>query len=317
MLTLIECFGSLDLLYPLLDCTSLKNFLIAIHCGRKTDHDVYDSELWRRRLKSDLLIDLTDLTDRLPNSDYGIFRQALQRQNTSLQFEALNGCIEMRIYVTITTFLQCCVYFVKNDMAISYLVNDMSVDIVVIPCSVLEYVKRRRDEVILTYSGAELRVYFRKLKAQRRLHENSLLLPKDCLVSPSPIRAKSAYYLAPLLFQLNSIQSQTYSYQAEKRVYRIHARILEAIWGVTRFHCPILVFMFTGVNDFKDDIMGDKAQVLAMKALWRLMERQNWSTNVVALSANKKTRTLFQKQDRKMICETFLSEIFPYPGIFL
>nr|CCA26063.1 AlNc14C344G10830 [Albugo laibachii Nc14] len=205
----------------------------------------------------------------------------------------------MKTYVAITTFLQCCVYFVKDNMAISYLVNDMSIEVVVISCSVLEYVRRIRDAVMISYSGAELCEYFSDLRMRRNAHKKSSHASYGS--SRSPFRTRSdPNELSQMMLKLNSVQS-TYSYEAEKRVYGINTRVLRAIWSLTEVPCPVLLFMSTGANDFRDDTNRDKAQVLAMKALWRMMEQQMWSTDVAALSATDSTRMLFVTQDREIL----------------
>nr|CCA18747.1 AlNc14C55G4218 [Albugo laibachii Nc14] len=147
------------LLHLQADHRGLQSYLIAIQCSRELRKDLFDSRVWKSRLKYHLAIKSTDLPELLPNYDDDFLARIPKTErypDDPPEFEILNGCSEMKTYVAIATLMQCYVYFVKHNIAVSYQVNGSSVDIVVIPRALLEFLKKVTDGVAISYTGEEL-----------------------------------------------------------------------------------------------------------------------------------------------------------------
>lgn len=156
MLALVESEVALNSMLTFLDYNSLKNYLIAIQYSRKSCPHLFDAEIWKYRLSSRFAIDSTYLSELIPSSEsnYRVsFPQIEGWKNLPLELEVLYGCPEMKTYAAITTFMQCCVYFVGNGFAVSYQVNGSSVDFVVIPLSLLDCVKKLQTGLLSGTAG--------------------------------------------------------------------------------------------------------------------------------------------------------------------
>lgn len=170
MLALVESEVALNSMLTFLDYNSLKNYLIAIQYSRKSCPHLFDAEIWKYRLSSRQAIDSTYLSELIPSSEsnYRVsFPQIEGWKNLPLELEILYGCPEMKTYAAITTFMQCCVYFVGNGFAVSYQVKGSSVDFVVIPLLCWIALKNYRRGCYQVQRGRITQVFLLYKKAKR------------------------------------------------------------------------------------------------------------------------------------------------------
>nr|CCA18729.1 AlNc14C55G4214 [Albugo laibachii Nc14] len=182
MINLVECSDALSLIFTFLEHRGLQNYLIAVQRSRELRKDLFNSGVWKNRLKYHLAIESTDLPELLPKYDDNFLARVPKTERYPYdppEFEILNSCSEMKTYVAIATLMQCYVYFVKRNIAVSYQVNGSSVDIVVIPRALLKFFSCLMDE------NEEIRCYPAEAESKvYGIHLNVLdALRRDCPAS--------------------------------------------------------------------------------------------------------------------------------------